>query len=67
MIKAKLINHLQELESIRRDNDMTQDVHVRVIELQKLLTDRLVEELNKPDNFKENNIDPLLSELEKLS
>jgi hypothetical protein len=45
MKKARIIGHLQELDNIRRDEYMPQDVVDKVVELEKLLTHYLSEEL----------------------
>jgi hypothetical protein len=52
--KARLISHLSELDNIRRDEYMPQDVVDKVIELEKLLTDYLSAELKQPDRVKEH-------------
>lgn len=48
MKKARLIGHLQELDNIRRDEYMPQDVVDKVIELEQLLTSYLAKELEQP-------------------
>jgi hypothetical protein len=45
--KARLISHLSELDNIRRDEYMPQDVVEKVIELEKLLTNYLTKELEE--------------------
>lgn len=47
MIKYKLISHLAELENIRMDQYMTDDIIDKVIELERILTMYLSRELNK--------------------
>lgn len=48
MKKAKLVGHLQELDAIRRDEYMPEEVIDKVIELEKLLTKYLAQELENP-------------------
>lgn len=48
MKKARLIGHLQELDGIRRDEYMPQEVVNEVIKLEKVLTKYLLEELEHP-------------------
>lgn len=50
MIKAKLISHLNELENIRLDPYMTIDVIEKVVELEKIISQHLLEELDKPSS-----------------
>jgi len=63
MKKARIISHLQELDNIRRDEYMPQDVVDKVIELEKILTEYLAKELeNNPqtvgrNGFSQNNRD----------
>ena len=47
MRKARIIGHLQELDSIRRDDYMPEDIVERVIELEKILTAYLAKELEE--------------------
>lgn len=47
MKKARIISHLQELDNIRRDEYMPQDVVDKVVELEKLLTAYLGDELER--------------------
>jgi hypothetical protein len=49
MKKSRLIGHLQELDGIRRDEYMPQEVVDKVIELEKVITRYLSEELDKPE------------------
>lgn len=48
MRKSRLISHLSELDGIRRDEYMPQEVVDKVIELEQLLTSHLAKELEKP-------------------
>jgi hypothetical protein len=50
MKKARIIGHLQELDSIRRDEYMPEEVIEKVIELEKLLTKYLAKELESPSD-----------------
>jgi hypothetical protein len=52
MIKARLISHLSELESIRNDQYMTDDIKEKVIELERIITVHLLEELEKAPDTK---------------
>jgi Trk K+ transport system NAD-binding subunit len=49
MKKAKLISHLAELDTIRRDTYMPKEIVDKVIELEKLMTFYLAKELENPN------------------
>lgn len=56
MKKARIIGHLQELDGIRRDEYMPEDVVQKVIELEKLLTSYLARELEEnPENIRNSD------------
>jgi hypothetical protein len=49
MKKTRLIGHLQELDAIRKDEYMPQEVIDKVIELEQIMAKYLVEELDKKE------------------
>ena len=55
MKKARIISHLQELDNIRRDEYMPQDVVDKVVELEKMLTTYLAKELDENPSRTERN------------
>lgn len=58
MKKARIIGHLQELDNIRKDEYMPDDVIDKVIELEKMLTKYLTQELENPTDKRFANFTP---------